>query len=1235
MSILKERPVPTILKDMLVNNEEFQYANLVRFERPDNTYTYITDASTDIWWDGNKYLANKLLSLGVINESSKASPATTSVVLDGNAIGSVITDIANVIEVTTNTFNIEYSIEVNFLELNFREGDKLTIIAQGNSHDAIVIGFPSTNIISVSSSSLYSLSDVVNISLSSEEIVSILLDKSGPNYSSFINRQIDIYRAYFQDGTIIGSPIYMFKGIINGVSFEDADSSIKVTWAITSQWGYFSEVKGRVTSDGFHRALDSSGIPQPGSTIRPEYAYDKGFEHAETSVNMIAKYVVQTPQVRTKTKKFLGIVTGVEVETYYVPEDRFTDLSVNLQAKNIPVIYGVRTTTGIPVFADTLVGDSSSVYVAYVISEGEIGGIYDIYIENQSLICTDQADFDARDEATALARGDTSVSIYCRGRADRGDVLTGSIATSASLVDNTIVLPDSSLVRFSSNYMPPIASTPVYSSDSGGLGYDEVLTISSPQEISVLFYTGKPDQTVCPLLKSLSDQQQFKIQNSYTTIPDDYWGTDHKLLDTAYAVAAIKIAEGETTIPDIEYIVRGKFIDCYNYDYSYEGISGDASKFEIGDIVSFSTGTSATIIDKFKFKNIDGDNSWRFRWDTPPNVLANSTFSMTNGSDTWVMGGYLVAPDKRVSINPAMQLLDYMTSTRYGRGIDVNTGIDLVGWKEAARKCDATSDVTIQLSSTVSIGDTYRYSDPATGRLIFQGTVSKVKSGNYTTFTNVLGKLTNRWNSWKSYRVGDILYDIDNTLLYRVNTDGTKSAITDNTTSITRLELTKVNGTSTSVYTVESSGNPVRDLRDSVIISGYSLYDCDSINYWRLCGWDEHNQRYVTKYQTNLVIDTSTSIFDNINSFLSHFNGILRYTEGKYSLDIEGVEPVVESGDIRNITSDDIIGKIQLSDQGTKSSFNSLAVAFADPAIKFEARNIGFFNSNYLAADGNVPKKGSLSVPGVTNYYNTRLLAEYYLNKSRYGLTINATIRPSGVLFLPGTIIEVTYPRYNWDNKPFRIISINHQPSTLVDIVAEEYDESFYLENRISRAEGSLSAPITRIVSIGTPSNLIVTSAETYDDLLDGVELNWTNHPRATVGTVSTEIYASRSPELYLSIIKVNEGSILECAETNHGLVVGMPVYPETTYNNELFSGGRVYYVKDIISNNQFTLTENKQVGDIVPLTTDSGVNFRVRTGSLLYSVPVPGTTYFDNVPATGTQAVEKYYWIRHKVIES
>ena len=109
---ITERPVSAALKSLLVNNEPLQYAHLVKFERPSRPdslsglvstakqrYTYLTDASINVDFDDGStdlqgvangtqtYLANKVISVGTIQETTKATTSSTTLVLDGNSLG--------------------------------------------------------------------------------------------------------------------------------------------------------------------------------------------------------------------------------------------------------------------------------------------------------------------------------------------------------------------------------------------------------------------------------------------------------------------------------------------------------------------------------------------------------------------------------------------------------------------------------------------------------------------------------------------------------------------------------------------------------------------------------------------------------------------------------------------------------------------------------------------------------------------------------------------------------------------------------------------------------------------------------------------------------------------------------------------------------------------------------------------------------------------------------------------
>ena len=401
--------------------------------------------------------------------------------------------------------------------------------------------------------------------------------------------------------------------------------------------------------------------------------------------------------------------------------------------------------------------------------------------------------------------------------------------------------------------------------------------------------------------------------------------------------------------------------------------------------------------------------------------------------------------DKKVSINPAIQLLDYLTNDRYGRGLDKDTDINLDTFKQAARDCDTRSDIVIQAASgqgTFVVGDKYEYKptlNDGSTKLFWRGTIKSIESvvsfNNITysqiTFTDCIGKLITKWENWRTLEEGQLLWkrhtltvsgnESDVFVTHKIP-NGVTGPLSDAALGRTThtlggtVPLTKFSGTGPSslavsngagqatVNNASADGNPVIKKHDGTLGTfkdgGYSLYDSDEVKYWRYIGWQEHKQSEVTRHQTNALIRTEAPVFDNVNSMLKHFNGILRYVNGKYELVVEQAidESSFSNNDIRKIDEGDIIGAISLDDAGVKGSANSVSVAVPDPSIRYDDRSVTFFNSDYLKQDRGIPKKKDIKTPLISNYFNARMNAEQYLIQSRSNKKINFKIGPKGCL---------------------------------------------------------------------------------------------------------------------------------------------------------------------------------------------------------------------------------------------
>ncbi len=1281
------RNISSAILDLLTSNGPFAYCHLVKFQRPylstnvsplvdlstnANKYAYISDASFDVVFDDGSlnsagsangpqtYFANKLLDISSIQESTEARVNNITLTLDGLALGGSVSGSITVASLGGGIYSITVPSTEYLTELGFKEGDKVSLsgLSIASNGDYVIRSFLGDNVLRVVPIDITPATGTATglLSQTSDELMGILSNKSNPNYVSYKNREVQIYRAYMNADTmaIVGTPVLMFKGlIINGGSVnQDSSGSVKVQWSVSSHWGDFLKVNGRLTSDPSHRALSSGGIPQPAAAKKTEYAYDKGFNHSETTVNTLATYKVDVEKQNIKFKKgFLGFGGKVKVTTYTVQEDRQVGLNFNLGAQYIPIVYGIRATPGIPVFADTLVTNPSYVYMANVLSEGPIGGIFDLYVNSSSLICSNDVDFTSRNTSiTTLSAG----TVLCRGRADRGDVLGSTSVTTATnvafystysaYIQNRGVNP---LAYMNYNAYADVATEATNSLLGAGVFDGQGILISTPISVSVDLYSGRDGQKAASNLVTIAKAENFKIQKDYwaTRESTEYWGPNHRLVDSAYAVNKYIITSTDASVPDVSYVVRGKLVECYNYDFSYlhdPAYPFEASAlFPLGDTVDVYNAagtlldTGVKIVDKWDYTSETGTVMSRIRLGTRPslgyntdNFPSTTSFYIQKGTDKWHMltfnhvflsetipslieagtississnsgklrinfsgtvaadativdstsntaffkvtnsdytsitsytelynlllsgtfgSNYLdtvlqyadyqkfatafvgkkvvsatsikttstppvaatkltiqrqnstgdisyfktsisyldtankvtfcsaILPidfipksgdtikyssngDTRVSINPSLQLMDYISSKTYGANTDLED-LDMGSWLTTARQCDGRADVTVKITSgsisTTAINSVWNY--VSTG-LKFEGTVSAVTNttnGYYVTFTNVIGKLTNKWKSWKAFPVGALVYNSVGTL-YRVTTSQAVSTEPTHTTGtvsgllyISSAVLTKTAGTGPSTITMDFSlGNPVANFENGAETSGYSLYDSDDVDYWRYLGWDSDEQRNVTKFQTNILLDTSQPVFDNINSFLGHFDGILRQENGKYILETEVFNPTPTG--YFDISQNNIIGDINITDAGSSNAYNSISVSFADPANKFDARAISFYNSTYLAQDNGIPKKGTLTIPGTTNYLNARMAAEKALIRSRYGLSISFTMEPFGIAYTPGTIFAVTYPKFGWVSKLFICEGLTLLMDTLVSISATEIDASLFYKTSVA-----------------------------------------------------------------------------------------------------------------------------------------------------------------------------------------
>lgn len=418
--------------------------------------------------------------------------------------------------------------------------------------------------------------------------------------SSYVGKSIRIQRAYLRDdGTIIpfdkttNGPMEYFFGNVSDISISDGivSGATTVTWQCAGKFEDFDLVNGRVTDDASHRGLENiGGVLVPGSGVkRPEYAEDTGFQHANQTVNLISKYTTTEKRYKMKSS-FFGLKS--KLKEYEVEVEKELELGVDLSAKYLPYVRGVRKVPGIPVFLDTSNNNPSHLFIVYALCEGP-ASLLNLYIDGESTICLDSSQEDTDMCLGNQKNGDTLSKFM---RADSGYENLHNSYSPKPVAD---VYSSAATIQDRPNYsLPPTIPQSNTEDPTKGITDPTEFTITNSTGVKRLaYFPGTSDQAAYAKFVSIAANGGFRVQ-AESGRGSDYWDSDSKLLNTAYLVLEMEITEENQEIPEIEAVVESfgrsgnSPIRTLNpvdhlYDYITNSVVGGGLKPSEVDTVSF------------------------------------------------------------------------------------------------------------------------------------------------------------------------------------------------------------------------------------------------------------------------------------------------------------------------------------------------------------------------------------------------------------------------------------------------------------------------------------------------------------------------------------------------------------------------------------------------------------------------------------------------------------------------
>jgi hypothetical protein len=219
---------------------------------------------------------------------------------------------------------------------------------------------------------------------------------------------------------------------------------------------------------------------------------------------------------------------------------------------------------------------------------------------------------------------------------------------------------------------------------------------------------------------------------------------------------------------------------------------------------------------------------------------------------------------------------------------------------------------------------------------------------------------------------------------------------------------------------------------------------------------------------------------------------MLIYSSGKYKLIVGAF-----SSPVQTITVDDLRGDVQLSCANEKANlFNRVAGVFADADKLYSATEYpAIASSTFKTQDGNEELSAQLDLNFTTNYLEAQRLAKINLLKSRQGIVVSISCKPTCLNITAGDVVALTIAQLGWSGKYFRVMEWRLNEEIGVDLVLKEEDSTAYDWSTSDAQDNAPNTSLTLIQPQAAPSGLTATNQNLSlpdGTILPGVRITWT-----------------------------------------------------------------------------------------------------------------------------------------------
>jgi hypothetical protein len=192
-------------------------------------------------------------------------------------------------------------------------------------------------------------------------------------------------------------------------------------------------------------------------------------------------------------------------------------------------------------------------------------------------------------------------------------------------------------------------------------------------------------------------------------------------------------------------------------------------------------------------------------------------------------------------------------------------------------------------------------------------------------------------------------------------------------------------------------------------------------------------------YTCDGMLNVNDTAYNNTKALLTSCRGDIKFTGGLYRLVIDKAETPAFT-----FNEDNITGSWSIGLPGRKDKYNRVVGMFYNPYLNWQPDPAIQQSATYTAQDGGRVSEKKYDLPFTTDIYRAQHIIQQDMKKSRFGTVAQFTALPEGLRCESGDVVYLTHTTPGWVNKPFRIASIDLKSDDEVSVTVKEYDPAIY-----------------------------------------------------------------------------------------------------------------------------------------------------------------------------------------------